>query len=160
MEHCWATQPEERPTAQQLLEALEYLMQQLPADMATTPAEQQQQQQQQYGLRRVQSVPPLLFSKAPRKQQQRLKARQRSMSVATADKDDVSKNHDTLLQEEGQPGLDHAAASATPTAAGCGGDCFQDQLDRCRAEASTELWGASAADRSNKGYYEAHNAVV
>ncbi|WIA28752.1 hypothetical protein OEZ86_011286 [Tetradesmus obliquus] len=46
MEHCWATAPEQRPTAEQLLEALEYLKQQLPADMAQAAGQQHQQQQQ------------------------------------------------------------------------------------------------------------------
>jgi hypothetical protein len=160
MEHCWATQPEERPTAQQVLEALQHLMQQLPADMAATAAGQQQQQQPD-PLGSVQSMQPALFSRAPRKQQQRLKARQRSMLLAaTASQDDVRENQDTLLLEEGQQGLDHAAASATPAVAGCGGDCLQDQLERCRSEQSTQSWGAFAADGSSRGYHEERNAVV
>jgi hypothetical protein len=157
MEHCWATQPEERPTAQQVLEALQHLMQQLPADMAATAAGQQQQPGK---LKHVQSMQPALFSRAPRKQQQRLKSRQRSMLAATASQDDVRENQDTLLLVEGQQELDHAAASATPAVAGCGGDCLQDQLERCRSEQSTQSWSAFAADGSNRGYHEERNAVV
>lgn len=156
MEHCWATAPEQRPTAEQLLEALEYLKQQLPADMAQAAGQQHQQQQQPDSMQRAQSMPPVLFGRTPHKQQQRLQA-QRSFVAASAAADDVNEvGDDTLLPDDEQPGGQDQTAAAAASAGGSAAD----QLGRCRSEPAAPLWGEYSADEDSGGYQGLGNTVV
>jgi hypothetical protein len=158
MEHCWATQPEERPTAEQLLEALQYLMQQLPEDAALAAG--QQQQQQPDGLRRVQSMPPVLFTRPPRKQQQRLTAQQ-SFLAATAGVFDMREQCDTLVPDAEQQGRDCAAAGGGDAAAAASSEAsVADQLNRSRSEPAKAQWDYGDLDEGGAGFQGVRDAVV